>query len=503
MIRLMIRFSYILLVILFYSLGLKRARGERIRKGLEALGPVFIKFGQLLSTRSDLIPSDIQLHLSKLQDKVPVSSGNNAIKVIEKAFKQPIHQIFKTFTVKPLTSASVAEIHEATLPGGESVVVKMIRPNTHIIIQQDLKLLSLLLKSFDYILKNTAQFKLQDLIQELKPSLLNELDCLREAANAAQLKKNLEQNEDDSNHSTQNLKIYIPKIYWDYTKRHILVMEKIQGIPIYDTETLKAQGIDLKALSEKIIHTFLTQALKHRFFHADMHPGNLLVCTEQQAVWLTLIDFGIVGHLTLKDQYYLSQNLKALLNKNYRRIAELHVESGWVPKTISVSEFESQICAVLEPVFERPLKEISVARTLLLLLQTAKKFEVHVQPQLWHLQKTLLQIESLTRMLNPDLDFFDTIQTQYHTWIQKEVKMKDYLNKWQEALPQWLQKLPELPEKIHEVWTSTQHQQAALMEVLKKNNSKISKKDFIYGMLMGMMGILMLGLLWYQGYLHD
>ena len=377
----------------------KMERGEAIRVSLESLGPIFVKFGQALSTRPDLIPEDIALELSKLQDKVPPFSSNLVVKILEKTYQRPIHQVFADFDIKPLASASIAQVHAATLTTGESVVIKVLRPNIKKIIQKDVQILFVLARWVEKYLPHGKRFKPVEVVNEFKHHLLDELDFNREAANAAQLRRNF----------NKSSLLYIPEIYWNYTHEQVLVIERIDAIPVNDVKQLKAYGVDLKKLAERGLEIFFTQVFRDCFFHADMHPGNIFVSKQHpNDPQYICIDFGIVGTLNQTDQYYLAENLLAFFNRDYLKVATLHIASGWIPDNCRPEEFASAIRTVCEPIFEKPLKDISFGLLILRLFQVARRFHMVVQPQLILLQKTLLAVEGLGRQIYPDLDLWKT-----------------------------------------------------------------------------------------------
>ena len=415
----------------------RKPRGVRIRRTLEELGPIFVKFGQILSTRRDLLPDDIAEELAKLQDKVPAFSSELAVNIIEKAYNQPIDETFSEFERAPLASASIAQVHTATLHNGQKVVVKVLRPNIEKIIKRDLSLLYLIAGLANKYWQDGKRLHPLEIVDEFEKLIFDELDLVREAANATQLRRNFEQSD----------LLYVPEIYWPYAKRNVLVMERIHGTPIGDIEKLKQLGIDMKQLSEHGVEIFYTQVFSHNFFHADMHPGNIFVSDEGQYI---AVDFGIIGTLTADDQRYLAENLLAFFNRDYRRVAELHLESGWVPADTRVDEFESAIRTVCEPNFNRPLKEISFGQVLLRLFQTARRFNMEVQPQLVLLQKTLLNIEGLGRQLYPDLDLWTTAKPFLERWMKTQIGPQAFIKRMQTNMPAWSEKLPEIPALMHD-----------------------------------------------------
>ena len=411
-------------------------RGVRIRRALEQLGPIFVKFGQILSTRRDLLPDDIAEELALLQDRVQPFPGTQARALIEKAYGQPIAQIFAKFDETPLASASIAQVHAATLPDGTEVVVKVVRPNIRRAIRNDVSLLYYIAGLAERYWKEGRRLRPVEVIHEFETTILDELDLLREAANASQLRRNFI----DSN------MLYIPEVYWPQCRREVMVMERIHGAPISDIAKLRSQGIDLKMLAERGVEIFFTQVFRHNFFHADMHPGNIFVGPDGRYL---AVDFGIMGTLSPSDQRYLAENFLAFFRRDYRRVAELHVESEWVPADTRVDEFESAIRTVCEPIFERPLRDISFGHLLLRLFQTARRFNMEVQPQLVLLQKTLLNIEGLGRQLYPDLDLWQTAKPFLERWMSEQVGPRAFLRNLRTSLPIWTETLPEIPQLLH------------------------------------------------------
>jgi ubiquinone biosynthesis protein len=420
-----------------YWLGAKdEPRGVRIRRTLEDLGPIFVKFGQTLSTRRDLLPDDIAEELIKLQDRVPAFPGSDAKAIVEQALGQPVSLVFAEFEETPLASASVAQVHAARLHDGQNVVVKVLRPGIEKQIRSDIALLYELARLAQRFWSDAKRLRPIEVVAEFEKTILDELDLVREAANAAEMRRRFEDSEI----------LYIPKVYWPYTRRQVLVMERISGIPVGDVETLKREGVDFKLLAERGVEIFFTQVLRDSFFHADMHPGNIFVTPPAQYI---AVDFGIVGSISREDKRYVAENLLAFFNRDYRRVAEMHIESGWIPKTTRVEEFESAVRAVSEPIFEKPLKDISYGHLLLRLFQVARRFDMEVQPQLVLLQKTLLNIEGLGRDLYPDLDLWQTAKPFLERWFKDEMGPKAGLRKIQSQLPEWAESWPEMPMLIH------------------------------------------------------
>ncbi len=421
-----------------------RTRGEALRITLEELGPIFVKFGQALATRPDLLPPDIAQELSKLHDQVPPFESSLALKIIEDAYGQSAHHLFKTFDEQVLASASMAQVHAATLITGEEVVVKILRPNIKKRIQQDLNILHSIAALANKTWAESKRFKPIEIVQEFERNLLDELDLHREAANASQLKRNFK----------DSPLLYVPIIYWDYVKENILVMERIYGIPVADVAALKKHHINIKKLAECGVEIFFTQVFRDCFFHADMHPGNIFVSPHhQENPQYICIDFGIMGTLNDNDKRYLAENLIAFFNRDYRRVAELHVESGWVARDTRVDEFESAIRTVSEPIFERPLKDISFALVVLKLFQVARRFNMEVQPQLVLLQKTLLAVEGLGRQLDPDLDLWTTAKPFLEKWLKTQMGPKAFLSHLRDNLPFFIETLPHMPRLLNDVLT--------------------------------------------------
>lgn len=425
-----------------YTSARQKPRAIRIREALEELGPIFVKFGQLLSTRPDLLPEDIIKELRLLQDKVPPFAGEIAVLMVENALGQPLNRYFQKFDTEALASASVAQVHAATLLDGRAVVVKVLRPHVQETVQGDIDLLKTIAALAQRYSERARQFKPKEMVFEFKKALTFELDLMREGANASQLRRNF----------AKSRLLYVPKIYWEFSKNNILVMERIYGIPIHQISFLKQQGFNLKKIAEACIDVFFTQVFRDCFFHADMHPGNLLVSKHNpQTPSLIAIDFGIMGSLNPADQRYLAENFLAFFKRDYRRVAELHLKSGWIPPHIRLDEFEASIRTVCEPIFEQPIREVSIGKLLLRLFQTAEQFEINIQPQLILLQKTLLTVEGLARELYPDLDLWQTAGPLLENWMKTQVGPRAFLRQLRSEGPYLLEKLPELPDLLYRV----------------------------------------------------
>jgi ubiquinone biosynthesis protein len=418
------------------------SRGMRIRCALEALGPIYVKAGQILSTRHDILPIDILLELAKLQDQVPPFPGLQAKAIIEGALNAPITQYFSEFDIIPLASASIAQVHTATLFSGEAVVIKVLRPQIKKIIDGDIDLLRSLAKLAERYWSTSRHFKPKQIVEEIAQTLYNELDLIREGANASQIRRNF----------ANSKLLYVPKIYWPYSNERMLVMEQIHGIPIHDTSRLKEAGINLHKLAERTMEVFFTQVFRDSFFHADLHPGNIFVSSAQpEEPTLLMVDFGMAGSLSRDDQRYLAENMIAFFNRDYQKVAELHIACGWLPPDTRIDQFEGAIRAVSEPIFELPLRDISFGALLLGLFQVAHRFRINIQPQLILLQKTLLNIESLSRQLAPELDIWTHAKPQVEKWLKKQVGFRAFLKRIRDNLPLWSEQLPEIPSLVYEV----------------------------------------------------
>lgn len=417
-------------------------RAERIRRTLEDLGPIFVKLGQIISTRRDLLPTDIADALALLQDQVAPFPTQQAREIIERSLGCRIEHVFSQFDESPLASASVAQVYGAVLHDGTEVVVKVVRPNIVKTIQRDIGLMKLLAELAEHYSVEARRLRPGELVSDFERTIYDELDLVREAANASQLRRNFEGSE----------KVYIPQVYWQWTGKQVMVMERIFGVPIDDVDQLKALKVNLKKLAERGVEIFFKQVFVDNFFHADMHPGNIFVDTgDPENPKYVAVDFGIVGTLSDEDKRYLAKNFLAFFNRDYRRVAQLHLDSGWVPQHVRVGDLEMAIRTVCEPNFSRPLKEISFAHVLVRLFQTVRRFDFVIQPQLVLLQKTLLNVEGLGRQLYPDLDLWQTAKPFMEKAMQQEVMFDALLNKLPGRKPEWLRRLPDLPAQLEQL----------------------------------------------------
>ncbi len=463
--------------------NLKAPRGERLRLALERLGPIFVKLGQVMSTRRDLLPTDIADELARLQDRVPPFDSAIAIAIIEKAFGRPLAQIFATFEYTPVASASIAQVHFATLPSGREVAVKVLRPNMLPAIEKDLALMHMMAGWIESATADGKRLKPREVVGEFDKYLHDELDLLREAANAAHLRRNM-----------QGLDlVMIPEMVWDFCMPDVLVMERMKGVPISQMQRLRDAGVDMKKLARDGVTIFFTQVFRDGFFHADMHPGNIQISLEAATFGRYIsIDFGIVGTLTETDKEYLAQNFSAFFRRDYKRVAELHIESGWVPASTRVDELEAAIRACCEPYFDRPLKEISLGMVLMRLFQTSRRFHVEIQPQLVLLQKTLLNVEGLGRELDPDLDLWSTAKPFLEKWMIEQVGPEKLFAQLKAEAPAYAKLLPALPRLLSQ-YLKDRHasNQRELLELLaeQKRTNKLLQ-SLIYGGLGFVLGLI-------------
>ncbi len=411
-------------------------RAARLRRALESLGPIFVKFGQMLSTRRDLMPSDIADELAMLQDRVPPFSSRQAIELLENTYRKPLLETFKSFEEKPVASASVAQVHFAVLQDGRDVAVKILRPGIALTIAHDISLLRTGASLIEWLWEDGRRLKPREVIAEFEKHLSDELDLTKEAANGSQLRRNF----------SDSRMLMVPEMYWDYCTKDAMVMERMYGMPVSQVEALRAAGVNIQRLAANGVEIFYTQVFRDGFFHADMHPGNVQVANDGRYIAL---DFGIMGTLTDVDKHYLAQNFIAFFRRDYKRVAEVHIESGWAPKETRVDELESAIRSVCEPIFDKPLREVSFGRVLLRLFQTSRRFGIEVQPQLVLLQKTLLNIEGLGLQLDPDLDLWKTAKPWLERWMSEQVGWRGFLKSLREEVPRYATLLPELPRLLN------------------------------------------------------
>jgi ubiquinone biosynthesis protein len=459
--------------------NLDKPRGERLRLALETLGPIFVKFGQMLSTRRDLLPHDIADELAKLQDQVPPFSSEVVISSLEKVYGKKISEIFLKFDETPEASASVAQVHFAVLHDGTEAAVKILRPNLGPIITHDVALMDTGAWLAEALWMDGKRLKLRQVVSEFARHLDDELDLMREAANCSQLRRNF----------LDSPLLFVPEVYWDYCRSSVMVMERVKGTPISHVDTLREQGIDIPQLARVGVEIFFTQVFRDGYFHADMHPGNIFVGTNGQYI---AVDFGIMGTLSDEDKNYLAQNFLAFFRRDYGRVAQAHVEAGWAPKDTRVDDFESAIRAVCEPIFDKPLKEISFGRVLLQLFQASRQFNVEIQPQLVLLQKTLLNIEGLGRDLDPDLDLWKTAKPFLENWMAEQLGFRGLASRIQKEAPNWAIILPEFPRLIHQALAENRN------DMLERKMTDLVIEEKRQNRLLTLIAILLAGLLAWQ-----
>ncbi len=459
--------------------NLDKPRGERLRLALETLGPIFVKFGQMLSTRRDLLPHDIADELAKLQDQVPPFSSEVVISSLEKVYGKKISEIFLKFDETPEASASVAQVHFAVLHDGTEAAVKILRPNLAPIIMHDVALMDTGAWLAEALWTDGKRLKLRQVVSEFARHLDDELDLMREAANCSQLRRNF----------LDSPLLFVPEVYWDYCRSSVMVMERVKGTPISHVDTLREQGIDIPQLARVGVEIFFTQVFRDGYFHADMHPGNIFVGATGQYI---AVDFGIMGTLSDEDKNYLAQNFLAFFRRDYGRVAQAHVEAGWAPKDTRVDDFESAIRAVCEPIFDKPLKEISFGRVLLQLFQASRQFNVEIQPQLVLLQKTLLNIEGLGRDLDPDLDLWKTAKPFLENWMAEQLGFRGLASRIQKEAPNWAIILPEFPRLIHQALAENRN------DMLERKMTDLVIEEKRQNRLLALIAILLAGLLAWQ-----
>jgi len=434
-----LRFAFYLSPATWFRRKQSRPRGERLRLALEELGPIFMKFGQMLSTRRDLLPRDIADELEKLQDRVPPFPGAQARAIVEAAYERPLTEVFASFDDAPLAAATIAQVHTARLGTGKEVVVKVVRPGIRALIQRDIEVLYALAQLANRYWGDAQRLRPRELVREYEKTILDELDLMREAANAAQLKRNF----------ADSRLLYVPEVYWDYCRKNVMVMERIHGVLISDRAELERRGANIQRLAENGVEIFFTQAFRHNFFHADMHPGNIFVLLDDpEFPRYAAVDFGIVGTLDPRDQHYLAENFIAFFERDYRRIARLHIDSGWIPAHVRVDELESAVRTVCEPIANKPLKEISFGQVLISLFEAAQRFDAQMQPQLMLIQKTLLQIEGVGRQLYPELDLWKTAQPLLRQWVAERWSLRAIAKDVRTQLPDFVQALRQLPPLV-------------------------------------------------------
>lgn len=480
---------------IFFWRDLTAPRGERLRRALEDLGPIFIKFGQVLSTRRDLMPPDIANELTLLQDRVPPFESELAVKQIEKSLGAHPDQLFASFERIPVASASIAQVHFATLKDGKEVAVKVLRPGMRDIIDHDIGLMHVAADWLERLWADGRRLKAKEVVGEFDKYLHDELDLMREAANASQLRRNF----------AESTLLMVPEMYWDYCSSSVIVMERMYGIPISQTERLRAEGVDLSKLSRDGVEIFFTQVFRDGFFHADMHPGNILVSVAPETFGRYIaLDFGIVGTLNDYDKDYLSQNFLAFFRRDYKRVAEAHIESGWAPKETRVDELEAAVRACCEPIFDRPLKDISFGQVLLRLFQTSRRFNVEVQPQLVLLQKTLLNVEGLGRQLDPDLDLWKTAKPYLERWMSEQIGWRGFVEQLKVEVPRYSRLLPELPRLAHQALTryTDGESQPQNTEMIRKLLAEQRRTNMLLGVIVYFGGGLIGGIIVIQVLMH-
>ena len=461
----------------------KEARGERLRLALEALGPIFVKFGQMLSTRRDLIPLDIADELAKLQDQVPPFEYALVEQILIDTYQKPINQVFSQFDQTPIASASVAQVHFAHLMDGKPVAVKILRPGIASIIQKDIKLLESAAWLIQVLLADGKRLRPREVVADFSQHINNELDLMLEAANCSLLGRNF----------PNSPLLQVPEVYWDWCHEQVMVMERMNGTPVSQVDKLREMGIDMRKLARDGVEIFFTQVFRDGFFHADMHPGNIQVASDGRYIAL---DFGIMGVLTESDKQYLARNFLAFFRRDYREVAQAHIESGWVPSDVSIDQFETAIRAVCEPIFNKPLKDISFGRILIRLFHTARRFGLIIQPQLTMLQKTLLNVEGLGRDLDPDLDLWKTAQPFLERWMSEQIGWRSVFKRIKAEAPHWGAVLPTLPRKIDAFLTQDAQQFAELKLELARLKTSHHQQTVILTMLIAAMLCLCIFAIW-------
>jgi ubiquinone biosynthesis protein len=477
----------------FFWRNISTPRAIRLRLALEELGPIFVKLGQVLSTRSDLLPPDLIAELSKLQDRVPPFDSNLAVAQIERSLGAHPDQLFARFERVPVASASIAQVHFGALPDGTPVAVKVLRPGMKRLIDEDVALMNLAADMINRLWKDAHRLKMKEVVAEFDKYLHDELDLMREAANAAQLRRNF---------AESNL-LMVPEMYWDYCSSDVITMERMNGIPVSQIDRLVEAGVDMNKLSSDGVEIFFTQVFRDGFFHADMHPGNILVSIDPATFGRYIaLDFGIVGTLNDYDKDYLSQNFLAFFRRDYKRVAEAHIESGWAPKETRVDELEAAVRACCEPIFDRPLKDISFGQILLRLFQTSRRFNVEVQPQLVLLQKTLLNIEGMGRVLDPDLDLWKTARPHLERWVSEQVGWRGLVDKLKAEAPRYSHILPQLPRLTHQALTVLGERDNSTNELLRQLAEEQRRTNRLLSFFVYFVGAFVAGAIGFQAYLR-
>lgn len=471
---------------------LDKPRGVRLRLALEELGPIFVKFGQVLSTRSDLMPPDVAEELAKLQDRVPPFDPQIAVETIERAFRKPLDQVFVSFEREPVASASIAQVHFAVVRDRDGkereVAVKVLRPGMKRVIDKDVALMHMMANWVDRLSAEGKRLKPRQVVAEFDNYLHDELDLIREASNAAQLRRNMDGLD----------LVLIPEVFWDFCRTDVMVMQRMKGVPINQIERLREAGVDIPKLARDGVTIFFTQVFRDGFFHADMHPGNIMVSLEPETFGRYIsLDFGIVGTLTEFDKEYLAQNFTAFFRRDYKRVAELHIESGWVPPETRVNELEAAIRAVCEPYFDRPLAEISLGMVLMRLFQTSRRFQVEIQPQLVLLQKTLLNIEGLGRQLDPNLDLWSTAKPFLEKWMLDQMGPQRLWRELKAEAPRYAKLLPELPRLFYDYLQHRGHGDPQVLRDLVAEQKRTNRllQTLIYGALGFVLGLVLVRIL--------
>jgi ubiquinone biosynthesis protein len=488
-----LRFVYFISPWTWFQRRSRLTRGERLRLALEELGPIFVKFGQALSTRRDLLPADIADELARLQDNVPPFPGALARASIERAYGAPLETRLQAFDEVPLAAASIAQVHAAQLPDGREVIVKVLRPGMKAMIALDIEVLYTIAGMAERWWSESRRLKPREIVREYEKTILDELDLMREAANASQLKRNF----------AGSPLLYVPEVYWDFCRAEVMVMERIRGTPIGDLARMRELGTDFKRLAENGVEIFFTQVFRHNFFHADMHPGNIFVLLDNPAQpRYAAVDFGIVGTLDLRDQSYLAENFLAVFNRDYRRVATLHVQSGWVPVDTRIDEMESAVRTICEPIFDRPLKEISFGLVLLRLFEALRRFNGQIQPQLLLLQKTLFNVEGLGRQLYPELDIWQTASPVLRRWMRDRMSPRNVLRDLRRGWPDALEIIKALPPLTKRLMEQTQDgtlrvpvDASALDQLRREAKAQARRSDrIVIGAALMLGGILWLGM---------